>query len=242
MRFAIGLMIVAAFALVAVACGDGSEKGSEGSPEPTASQVPTVPAVVATPIPAPAAPTALSAFSVYWPTMQDYMSVIISPEPAAIQTVEQTFQQYAAVYIAEECVGGRERSADGFRTFVKDTLIFPSGHDRMVLMAVFADSVIASIVSVTEQRIANGLSVVEQNCLRLFTYPETTEDTLIAASLVATVAVIQVNQTLVAQLPSTIGIIASDWFATPGSKVPLLIRLCDPRFSILGQSLCLADG
>lgn len=232
-------MIVVAFALLAVVCGNGSEKGSEGSPESTASQVPTVPAVVATPISAPAAPTTLS---VYWPTMQDYMSVIISPEPAAIQTVEQTFQQYAAVYIAEECVRERERSPDGFRTFVKDTLIFPSGHDRMELMAVFADSVIASIVSVTEQRIADGLSVVEQNCLRLFTYPETTEDTLIAASLVVTVAVIHVNQTLVAQLPSTIGIIASDWFATPGSKVPLLIRLCDPRFSVLGQSLCLADG
>ena len=107
-------------------------------------------------------------------------------------------------------------------------------------MAATADSVIGRIVGLTETRIADGLSVVDESCLRLFTYPETAEETLIAARLVATVAVIQANPFLGGQMPSMLETIASDWFATEGSKVPLLLRLYDARFSvtIVGRSLC----
>ena len=239
MRFATGLMVVATLALVGAACGDSGDDGSGGLAELAATQIPVV---APTAVPTPTSPPPPAALSEYTPTLEDYVSVIITPASNAIQSTEQVFQQYAAVYIAEECIGGRERSAEGFRSFVEQTLIFPPGRDRMELMAVIADSAIGSIVRLADEQAANGRSTVEDGCLALFTYPETLGDTLIAANLVATVAVINVNQVLVGQMPSIIATMASDWFATEGSKVPLLSRLCDAGFSVLGRSLCRADG
>ena len=105
-----------------------------------------------------------------------------------------------------------------------------------------ADSAAASIIRLVDEGAGRDLSTVGEDCLALFTYPKTVEDTLVAANLVATVAVIQVNPALVAQMPSIIATMASDWFATEGSKEPLLVRLCDPAFSVLGSSLCQAEG
>ena len=55
------------------------------------------------------------------------------------------FDHYAAVYVAAECLAGRETTAAGFRGFVGGN--FSAGRDRIPRIAAEAETAIAAILA-----------------------------------------------------------------------------------------------
>ena len=83
------------------------------------------------------------------------------------------YNNYAAVYVARECLAGRELTAEGFRSLIRQT-------HRSVPGA--TDALNQTIKSV-EERIAQGLPPAE--CMRPFTSPETLDEAMLSAGLLA---------------------------------------------------------
>ena len=67
-----------------------------------------------------------------WPSRSDYDLVVLpfyDDSPDSVDDALAGFEQYAAVYLAAECLAGREATPAGFRDFVGRT--FSAGRDRI---------------------------------------------------------------------------------------------------------------
>ena len=83
-----------------------------------------------------------------WPSRSDYELVVLpfyDDSPDSIDDALADFDHYAAVYVAAECLAGRETTPAGFRDFVGRT--FSDGRDRIPRIAAEAETVIAAILA-----------------------------------------------------------------------------------------------
>ena len=83
-----------------------------------------------------------------WPSRSDYELVVLpfyDDSPDSIDDALADFEHYAAVYVAAECLAGREATPAGFREMVGRT--FSTGRDRIPRIAAGAETVIAAILA-----------------------------------------------------------------------------------------------
>ena len=125
---------------------------------------------MATPESEPNDKATVEALTAYRPTLEDYKAVIL-PEVSRLtegarEFALSHFDDYAAVYLARQCVEGRERTAKGFRAFGEGT--------SPALLPAIAETVIEEMVGVAERQIELDLPPVKQDCMRPYMYPTCT--------------------------------------------------------------------
>ena len=100
-----------------------------------------------------------------WPSRSDYELVVLplyDDRPDSIDEALADFEHYAAVYVAAECLAGRETTPAGFRELVGRT--FSAGRDRIPRIAAEAETAIAGIL-------AHAPQVASPPCLRPYVTP-----------------------------------------------------------------------
>ena len=83
-----------------------------------------------------------------WPSRTDYELVVLPFYDDSSDSIDDAladFDHYAAVYVAAECLAGRETTPAGFRDLVGRT--FSAGRDRIPRIAAEAETAIASILA-----------------------------------------------------------------------------------------------
>ena len=101
----------------------------------------------------------------YWPTAEDYTIAL------AMSGGKPDYENYAAVYVARECLAGRELTPEGFRALIRQ------GHRSVP----GASDTLTQMINSAQGRIALGLPQAE--CMLPFTYPETLDDAMLSVSL-----------------------------------------------------------
>ena len=113
----------------------------------------------------------------YWPTIDDFRVIISQYDitnPFTYDLLLRRYPQYAAVYVARECVDSRDRSFAGFRSFVETFDYDTVGRA--------AENLSNEIITFIEQRIALGLAPAEEGCM-LYVFPATWDEALLTVHL-----------------------------------------------------------
>jgi hypothetical protein len=121
----------------------------------------------------------------YWPTIEDH-NIVILPKfvgtgaTKAVGTrLIDAFDQYAATYVASECLAGEQLTSERFRNFVASTM----GYQSEEKLAVFAHNAIQKLISKSEARFKSGLSSAEEICEHPYLYPATGAEVTLAVGL-----------------------------------------------------------
>ena len=199
--------LLLALALCTAACSTGAD------PEPPAPQpVPTAPSK-ATPDAVEQLSERLAADLAAnppgWPSRSDYELVILpfyEDSPGSLDDALAGFEHYAVVYMAAECLAGREPTSAGFREMVGRT--FSAGRDRIPRIAAEAKSVIADILDHDPQD-------TPPPCLRPFLTPATAVEAISALRLTRPVLAANRPDLLPWQIDAMTREIALSWFGRP---------------------------
>ncbi len=81
------------------------------------------------------------------------------------------YDEFAGTYVAVECAVGRERSFEGFRSFVGQSV--NNLHDT-------ATELSSELVVLSRQRMESGDSAVENDCLDIYMFPDSGEELIFA--------------------------------------------------------------
>ena len=215
--------VLLAFALYLVGCAAGTDP-EPPTPQPT----PTTPSDSRSggaPQPTPAAPSGLGPHTVEqltnrltanlgddppgWPSRSDYELVVLPlfhDRPDSIDDALADFDHYAAVYVAAECLAGRETTPAGFREMVGRT--FSSGRDRIPRIAAEAETVIATILAHEPQD-------APPPCLRPYVTPASAVEAISALRLARPILAANRPDLLPWQIDAKIREIALSWFGRP---------------------------
>ena len=199
--------LLLALALWLVGCAPGAE------PEPPAPQ----PAPTASSKARPNAveqltsklAAGLAADPLGWPSRSDYELVVLpfyDDRPESLEDALAGFEHYAAVYVAAECLAGREPSPTGFREMVGRT--FTAGRDRIPRIAAEAESVIAAILAIDPQD-------APPPCLRPYLTPATAVEAVSALRLARPIIAANRPDLLPWQIDAQTREIALTWFGHP---------------------------
>ena len=112
------------------------------------------------------------------------------------------FDYYAAVYVAAECLAGREATPAGFRDLVGNT--FSAGRDRIPRIAAEAEAVIAGILAHTPQD--------APPCLRPYTTPNSAVEAISALRLARPLLAANRPDLLPWEIDAEVRTIALTWF------------------------------
>ena len=199
--------VLLAFALWLVGCAAGTD------PEPPASQqTPTPPSA-----PRPDAVEQLTdrlaadlkADPPGWPSRSDYELVVLpfyDDSPDSVDDALADFDHYAAVYVAAECLAGRETTPAGFRDFVGKT--FSAGRDRIPRIAAEAQAEIAGILAHEPQD-------APPPCLRPYITPSSAVEAISALRLARPVLAANRPDLLPWEIDARVREIALSWFGRP---------------------------
>lgn len=202
--------ILLALALCLAGCSAGT------ATEPAAPQP-------ATPQPAPAGPSnaveqltdrlvvALAADPPGWPSRSDYELVVLpfyDDRPDFMDDALADFEHFAAVYLAAECVAGRETTPAGFREMVGRT--FTPGSDRIPRIAAEAQSLITDILAQDPQE-------APPPCLRPYVIPDSAVEAISALRLARPILAANRPGLLPWQVDAQVREIALSWFGRPES-------------------------
>ena len=144
-----------------------------------------------------------------WPSRSDYELVILpfyDDSPDSIDDALADFDHYAAVYVAAECLAGRETTAAGFRDMVGRT--FSAGRDRIPRIAAEAEAVIAAILGHDPQD-------APPPCLRPYVAPATAVEAIWSLRLARPVLAANRSDLLPWEIDARIREIALSWFGRP---------------------------
>ena len=195
--------LLLALALCAAACSPGAE------PEPAAPQsTPTAPS--------DSRPDAVKQLTDRlaadlatdppgWPSRSDYELVVLpfyDDSPESLEDALADFAHYAAVYVAAECLAGREASPPGFREMVG--LNFTAGRDRIPRIAAEAQTVIEAILAHDPQD--------APPCLRPYVTPATAVEAISALRLARPVLAANRPDLLPWQIDAQVREMALSWF------------------------------
>ena len=152
-----------------------------------------------------------------WPSRSDYELVVLpfyDDTPESLDDALAGFDHYAAVYVASECLAGREPTPAGFREMVGRT--FSAGSDRIPRIASEAETVIAAILAHDPQHAPTP-------CLRPYVTPATAVEAIAALRLTRPIIAANRPDLLPWQIDARAREIALTWFGRP---VPLYQWAC----------------
>ena len=196
--------LLLAFALWLVGCASGTD------PEPPAPQQTRTP--TSAPRPDAVGPLTdrlvakLESDPSGWPSRSDYELVVLpfyDDSPDSIDDALADFEHYAAVYVAAECLAGREPTPAGFREMVGRT--FSTGRDRIPRIA--AETVIAAILAHSQDP--------PPPCLRPYVTPASAVEAISAVRLARPILAANRPDLLPWQIDSKVREIALAWFGRP---------------------------
>ena len=144
-----------------------------------------------------------------WPSRSDYELVVLpfyEDSPDSIDDALAGFEHYAAVYVAAECLAGREATPAGFRDLVGKT--FSAGRDRIPRIAAEAEAVIAGILAHEPQD-------APPPCLRPYITPSTAVEAISALRLARPVLAANRPDLLPWEIDAEAREIALSWFGRP---------------------------
>jgi len=185
----------------------------------------------------------------YWPTLEDFKSIAYITIDKAFEgqgfgsgnfyrdRVDEDHGQYAAVYVAKECLANRELSFDSFRSFIDQTYLRVQSADGVPVLNVTARAVIAELL-LSNALEESGLALASDGCTGRFFYPETPTKARLAIDLVkATGVKAKLNPFAAAGFDPVFARGAYRWFdpATAKGK-PFLPWLCEGEW--WGSELC----
>ncbi len=172
-----------------------------------------------TPQPAPTAPSnaveqltgrlvaELAADPAGWPSRSDYELAVLplfDDSPDAVDDALADFDHYAAVYVAAECLAGRETTPAGFREMVGRT--FTPGSDRIPRIAAEAQALIADILAHDPQN-------AQPRCLRPYVIPVSAVEAISALRLARPILAANRPDLLPWQIDAQLRDIALSWFS-----------------------------
>ena len=146
-----------------------------------------------------------------WPSRSDYELVVLPfyyDRPDSVDDALADFGHYAAVYVAAECLAGRETTPAGFRDLVGKT--FSAGRDRIPRIAAKAEAVIARILAHEPQD-------APPPCLRPYITPSTAVEAISALRLARPVLAANRPDLLPWEIDAKVREIALSWFDRPES-------------------------
>ena len=146
-----------------------------------------------------------------WPSRSDYELVVLplyDDRPDSIDEALADFEHYAAVYVAAECLAGRETTPAGFRELVGRT--FSAGRDRIPRIAAEAETAIAGIL-------AHAPQDAPPPCLRPYVTPASAVEAITALRLARPVLAANRPDLLPWQIDAKVREIALAWFGRPES-------------------------
>ena len=144
-----------------------------------------------------------------WPSRSDYELVVLpfyEDSPDSIDDALADFDHYAAVYVAAECLAGREPTPAGFRDFLGRT--FSTGRDRIPRIAAEAETVIAAILTHDPQD-------TPPPCLRPYVTPSSAVEAISALRLARPVLAANRPDLLPWEIDAKVREIALAWFGRP---------------------------
>ena len=144
-----------------------------------------------------------------WPSRSDYELVVLpfyDDRPEYLDDALADFGHYAAVYVAAECLAGRESTPAGFREMVGRT--FSAGRDRIPRIAAEGETVIAAILGHDPQD-------DPPPCLRPYVIPDTAVEAISALHLVRPIISANLPDLLPWQIDAMTREIALAWFGRP---------------------------
>ena len=145
-----------------------------------------------------------------WPSRSDYELVVLPfyhDRPDSVDDALADFDYYAAVYVAAECLAGREATPAGFRDLVGKT--FSAGRDRIPRIAAEAEAVIAGILAQASQD--------APPCLCPYTTPSSAVESISALRLARPVLAANRPDLLPWQIDAEVRELALAWFGRPES-------------------------
>jgi len=149
-----------------------------------------------------------------WPSRSDYELVIFpfyDDRPESLDDALADFDHYAAVYVAAECLAGREPTPAVFREMVGRT--FTAGRDRIPRIAAEAETVIADILAHDPQH-------TPPPCLRPYLTPATAIEAISALRLTRPVLAVNRPDLQPWQIDAITREIALSWFGRPDTLYP----------------------
>lgn len=141
-----------------------------------------------------------------WPSRSDYELVILPFYEDSSDSIDDAladFDHYAAVYVAAECLAGRETTPAGFREMVGRT--FAPGSDRIPSIAAEAQALIADILARDPQD-------AQPPCLRPYVNPASAVEAISALRLASPVLAANRPDLLPWQIDAQLRDIALTWF------------------------------
>ena len=151
-----------------------------------------------------------------WPSRSDYELVVLpfyEDSPDSIDDALADFDHYAAVYVAAECLAGREPTPAGFRDFLGRT--FSTGRDRIPRIAAEAETVIAAILAHSQDP--------PPPCLRPYITPASAVEAISTLQLARPILAANRPDLLPWEIDSKVREIALAWF---GRLEPLYHWAC----------------
>ena len=145
-----------------------------------------------------------------WPSRSDYELVVLPfyhDSPDSIDDALADFDHYAAVYVAAECLAGRETTPARFRDLVGKT--FSADRDRIPRIAAEAEAVIAGILAHEPQD--------APPCLPPYITPSTAVEAISALRLARPVLAANRPPLLPWEIDAKVREIALSWFGRPES-------------------------
>ena len=143
-----------------------------------------------------------------WPSRSDYELVVLpfyDDSPDSIDDALADFEHYAAVYVAAECLAGREPTPAGFREMVGRT--FSTGRDRIPRIAAETETVIAAILAHSQDP--------PPTCLRPYVTPSSAVEAISALRLARPVLAANRPDLLPWEIDARLREIALAWFGRP---------------------------
>ena len=152
-----------------------------------------------------------------WPSRSDYELAVLplfDDNPDGVDDALADFEHFAAVYVAAECLAGRDPAPAGFREMVGRT--FTPGRDRIPRIAAEAEALIGDIL-------ARDTQEAPPPCLRPYITPSSAIEAISALRLARPVLAANRPDLLPWQIDAQVREIALAWFGHPE---PLYVWAC----------------
>ena len=147
----------------------------------------------------------------YWPSLAEFESFFPRAGTSRARLLRlRPYEQYAVAYVASACLENRQRSFDGFKSFVGGT----------ANLTAQAESNIGDLAHVSEYADS------DESCARPFLFPASGAEIKLAALLASPQIAAAVNPFLRGQLASIIEERAFQWMDQSPPKPPLVLSLC----------------
>ena len=225
--------------LLAVACGGSA------TPPPTPNLQATMEALVRETLVGLLAEMATPAPD-YWPSLADFTALAYNRIDRIFQDssqggfwktkerIEERYVGHVSVFVAAECLAGRELSFDGFRSFLDETYLLQRPSDQVALLKLEAERVVATLVGIANSKPGPESFDLEDDCTRPYLYPRSASEADLAIELVNAIRPFREIRPMFAPGVERFYLEQSYRWLDPsfGGDMPFLSWLCEVEFAM----------